>query len=357
MNLRRGALLILVFVVVLGCSDTRDTGLGVASDGPEARGGGVVAGGSTDPMDEIDEAFEEGDYAGAELGLRRILEEYSFEGKEAWKVYVFWQMGRACEYQHKLEEAAHAYAEADQVATTAGLSDCSMVVRPLLDLASVRMEQGRFEEAERDARRAVTLAENCDEEEAEYTVLALTLYGGVLQEQGRDDEALPVILRALEIAEAGEISENTPFARYLYNAGTSYLRAGSLDEADVYLKRALAMLEERGETDTLDMTDVLNGIGFVLFKQGDCERARSVMEGAMQLRARLKPLPDLGLAKMHFDIGSVLECLGEVQEAVKHKKIALDAYESVYQPEHATVQMMRKSYDNARETAAGRGSP
>lgn len=358
MNLRSGPLLIPVFFVILGCSGTTDTGLGVASDGPETRGGGgVVVDGSRHPMAEIDEAFEEGDYARAELGLRRILEEYSFEEQEEWKVYVFWRLGSACEYQNKLEEAERAYTQAEQAAARAGLSDCSMAVLPTLGLASVRIQQGRFEEAERDARRAVTLTENCGGEEAETTVLALSFYGQALQEQGRDDEALPVILRALEIAEAEEISGNTPFALYLYNAGTSYLRTGNLDEAEVYLDRALAMLEERDETDTLEMTDVLNGTGFVLFKRGDCEGARSVMEEAMQLRARLKPLPDLGLAKMHFDIGSVLECLGELQEAVKHMKIALDVYEGVYGPEHATVQMMREAYEDASETAAGRGSP
>ena len=102
------------------------------------------------------------------------------------------------------------------------------------------------------------------------------------------------------------------------------------------------------------MSDLLTGIGFILFRQGDCERARSVMEQAIQVRARLKPLPDVGLAKMHFDFGGALLCLGEVEEAVKQMKIALDAYETVYGPEHDTVRMIRSSYDNARETAERR---
>lgn len=338
MILRSATLLMLAFITMVGCRQTTD---------------------SSAAMDEwgiIKEAIENENYARAELLLRSILEEYSFEGEEESKVYWLYLLGSACHQQQKVVEAELALVEATQLASTTGLSDCWALVSPLLGLASLRMQQGRFVEAERDAHRAVTLNEDCDEKEVDDTVVALTFYGEALQEQRRFDEALPPLFQALEIIATGEASENVPFSRGLYNVGTIYLHKDSFDEAELYLNRARTVLKERGETDTLDMSDVLNGISFILFRRGDCERAFSVLEQAIQVRAQLKPLPDLSLAKMYFDIGNVLECLGDVREEVKHKKIALDAYATHYPPEDATVQMIRKSYEDARETAAEQGS-
>ncbi len=216
MNLRSATLLMLAFITMmgLGCRQTTD---------------------SDATMDEwgiIGEAFEEEDYAQAESLLRSILAEYSFEGEEESKVYLLYSLGRACDQQQKIVEAELAYVEANQLASTTGLSDCRSPVLLLLGLASVRMQQGKFEEAERDAHRAVTLNEDCDEKEVDATVVALTFYGEALQQQGRLDEALPPLLQALEIIATGETSENVPFSRALYNVGTIYLpRISHLEES------------------------------------------------------------------------------------------------------------------------------
>jgi tetratricopeptide (TPR) repeat protein len=70
----------------------------------------------------------------------------------------------------------------------------------LVSLVAALMQQGRYDDAEPEARRSVEIWESIDPNHSDHTD-GLRVLGQILAHKGRFDEAEPLLRRALEIAE------------------------------------------------------------------------------------------------------------------------------------------------------------
>ena len=158
---------------------------------------------------------------------------------------------REAAWQAQLAEATSLF-ESGDVAGAAQLAEAALasarddvepgddeLVGPLLLVSSLRLLQGRFNEAEPVAAEAHALTE--DALVAARTRVATTLkYLGVIYaQQARLDDAERVHRRALEVSTESVGPDDPETAKHVGNLGALLLQRGRLEEAEALLRRAL----------------------------------------------------------------------------------------------------------------------
>lgn len=159
-------------------------------------------------------------------------------------------------------------------------------------LAGVLKDLGRFSDAVREYRLALTLAPG--------HVGAHINLGSVLMQQGLIDEAIRHFRAAIQV-------EPSSSGAY-YNLGVLFGSQGRLDEAARHYREALRHEPEFAEAH--------NNLGQVLSAQGKLD------EAIVHYRQALRLLPDS--ADVENNLGSGLLAQGKVEEADTHLRRALD---------------------------------
>ncbi len=113
-----------------------------------------------------------------------------------------------------------------------------------LTLSQAELYDGRFEQAESHARRALSNYESASMHHPDVA-RALTMVGASVHAQGRDVEALPLLERALELGEETLGEDHDDFASLLTDLGAVQLELGHGDKALESLERALSIRTTR----------------------------------------------------------------------------------------------------------------
>jgi len=196
------------------------------------------------------------------------------------------------------------------------------------DLSNEASYRGDEEESERCLR--ASLEEYRKLPTGTYVEMAVTLsnLGGVLIAKGKYAEAEPFVLEGLELRRKVLGNAHTGTAGALYRLSDLRYREGKYDEAekvaqesiDVF-KRALAAPQ-----DSTLYTNPLLEMGLILSKVGRIHEAEAYLRQALDIRTRLLPKGNLGIAKAEGALG---ECLTMQKKYAEAEPVLVDSYQTL----------------------------
>jgi len=135
--------------------------------------------------------------------------------------------------------------------------------------------------------------------------LAVTLntYGSLLQDQGKYEDALRNYKRALEIME--EVGRDQPELAATHNSlGTLYEDMGDDLKAQEHFEKCLDIQSKTVGFVSADMATTYNNIGTILYRRGELEDAAKLLAKALEVLDQVgasKELPDRLLYKDNLD--------------------------------------------------------
>jgi non-specific serine/threonine protein kinase/serine/threonine-protein kinase len=232
------------------------------------------------------------------------------------------------------------YAEAETVLVRAvalfddlGAADSLDGLAAANDLAVVYARQGRYAEAEVALRRVVRALETTDSTSLRFAG-SLNNLGMLNLWQGDFGEADSALHRALRIREQEVGSEHPDVVDNLINLGWLYMEQGRYDEADTALRRGAAIAERVLGPSHPALARVLNNLGGVYVDQ---ERYAE----AVPLLVRALGIKEQALGPDHVDLSSTIANLGLAQagdgqlaEAEATQRRAIRLRERAYGPDH-----------------------
>jgi len=179
--------------------------------------------------------------------------------------------------------------------------------------------QGRFEEAEDEARRTLELARSTGDRQAEWD--GLNALGRIHSLRGRYREALEVHERYLALAR--EIGTREDVALALNEIGIDYRRLGRFVEAARAYEEALEIFRELDIPRRIAL--VSYNLGNIYFDRGEWEEARRLYTLSLRTSEELGNLR--GQAFAHGALGAVYSQVGNAEAARLHLSRALEINE------------------------------
>jgi non-specific serine/threonine protein kinase/serine/threonine-protein kinase len=249
----------------------------------------------------------------------------------------------------------------------------------LLDLAWLRQEQARWEEALSLQREAIALLEQPEAPDELALAYAYSLEGRSLRELGRFAAARSALERSLEIRERRLGPDHQDVGHTLYQLGwllnlmgeyqqsrQVYQRVvatmertlppdhpflawalsdlavvqqnlGEYETAHALLARALAIREKTLAPDHPDIAALYNNLGALYWHQKRFEEARAAWERALAMREAALPAGHPDIAGVLMNIGLADEALGRFAEARRALERALAIFEKAHGPRHPAV--------------------
>lgn len=190
-----------------------------------------------------------------------------------------------------------------------------------------------FAEAEKLARRALTILEAISNEETEEVAMSLYLLGSALWSQERLTEAQQAQERALAIRRR-ILKEHIDVASSLNNLAILYRDQNKLDLARAALVEALSMQTNLFGAEHPDIASTLRALALVAESQGNRAEAGSLHRAALAMRQKLLPADHMSLLGSLCDVAEVLYHEGNLPEAEKWARNALAMRRKLHPPDH-----------------------
>jgi tetratricopeptide (TPR) repeat protein/CHAT domain-containing protein len=199
--------------------------------------------------------------------------------------------------------------------------------------------QGRFGEALKVAKRAVSLARETQGEEHTDFAAAISYLAGIYQALGQYRQAEPLRKRSLAIYEKALGPNHQGVARALSHLGSLYLHQGRYKEAERPYRRSLTIYEQALGREHTEAALALNNLGDLYRVQGRYSEAEPLYERSLAIyeKALGQSHPDLAAALNN--LGSLYRARGRYGEAERLYKRSLAIDEKalgVYHPDVAT---------------------
>jgi non-specific serine/threonine protein kinase/serine/threonine-protein kinase len=173
----------------------------------------------------------------------------------------------------------------------------------LLDLAWLRQEQARSEEAHSLQREAIALLEGAGTPDELSLAYALSLEGRSLRALGRYVEARTALERALAIRERLLGPDHQDVGHTLYQLGWLLNLMGDYQESRQVYERVIATMERTLPPDHPFLAWALSDLAVVQQNLGEYEAAHALLTRALAIREK-------ALAPNHPDIGATYNNLG-----------------------------------------------
>ena len=224
-------------------------------------------------------------------------------GDEASKASLYIGLGQLRQAQDRLDEAADYYGRALDVYRRLG--DADAVMKTKLELIGVQRERGQLS----TARQTVTevMAELTDEHPPQVWARTWHSLGMVRTEQGDYDEALTEHRRALAVYE--ELDDRFGQALVSRSIGIAYRAIGDLPTAATHCGSALRLMVELGDPHMIVYT--VQALAKVRIRQGRGEAERAALLDGLETCSQLqdgfgqalvlRTLGELDLAAGRFD--------------------------------------------------------
>jgi tetratricopeptide (TPR) repeat protein len=203
-------------------------------------------------------------------------------------------------------------------------TDQAELIPLLRELSWVFREQLRPYDAESTARRAVAIGDALQVEDRERA-RSLELLALSHVDQNRLEEAEAELRRSLALREAELGPAHPEVALSLARLGSLLRQRGRLAPAELYLERAYAVMTEgefAGRSPQLGLVSVLNDLGLVYRDQGRLGEARKALETALSMLE--EPAAKEGQAAVLASLGSVLLAGGHRDAATQRDRQALE---------------------------------
>src|SRR5258706_9231466 len=149
-------------------------------------------------------------------------------------------------------------------------------------------EGGRFAEADRLARQAVTVAEGLRQRHDRDRLLAQALrpLATAQRARGRYREAERTFARALANASAAFGNASLEVAELENDLGMTFKYLGRFAEAHAAYARARVILEALPDADPQDLAALFHNLGGLAHARGDLETAEPLARRAVEIRSR-----------------------------------------------------------------------
>jgi len=193
------------------------------------------------------------------------------------------------------------------------------------DLSNEALYRGDEEESERCLR--ASLDEYRKLPPGTYVEMAVTLsnLGATLITKGKYTEAEPFVLEGLELRRKILGDAHTGTAGALYRLSDLRYRQGRYSEAQKAAQESIEVFKRALATpqDSVLFTNPLFEMGLILNKVGRIYEAEAYLRQALDIRTRLLPKGNLGIAKAEGALG---ECLTAQKRYAEAEPLLLDSY-------------------------------
>jgi tetratricopeptide (TPR) repeat protein len=164
----------------------------------------------------------------------------------------------------------------------------------LYNLAILRRQQGRLDEAGQLYRRGLEIRERKQGPNHPDVATILNNLAALEAARGRYDAAQPLLERALTIRSTGLGDEHILTAESMNNLALLYAAQGNATAAEPLYQRAIAVLEKAGGSGTGELDRVLDNYAALLYDTGRDTKAQAIEARARVIRAVPGPSPGPG---------------------------------------------------------------
>ncbi len=184
----------------------------------------------------------------------------------------------------------------------------------LIDVASKAASTKHYVEAERDAQRALKLAESFDSGDPRLEE-TLRVLGGIFSSQGKHAQAVPLFQRLVAVTETTYGDDHEQVALSLKSLLDAGARAGKHEQDEAVCKRILTIdRKEFGENHS-EVAEDLCLMGNVYFNQKRYPESEEAYKRALQIRQYLIPVNKATVAKNLAILGELYFEQGKFDQA------------------------------------------
>jgi tetratricopeptide (TPR) repeat protein len=179
--------------------------------------------------------------------------------------------------------------------TTVGDGTAFLMANALHNLGQTHRDQHKYEEAEKEYRRSIEIAETLLGRSHPEVALTRSSLGVLYIRMGRLDEARDQLLASLQITEQTKPVIPGRIVRILYSLSEVYIRQGDVAQAQDTLARAVDIGHKSAKHDS-ETVQILYAYSAILKREGKSDQAVAAQREADSERARLSltaPLHDL----------------------------------------------------------------
>jgi len=288
------------------------------------------------------EALETKQYASAEILQRQACDLMRGEKAEPSRLAAeIERLADIHQIQGKFHECAAEYQEVVQVREKLLPANDFSVLRPLYGMAKSHFEDQKYDLAEAEMRRALSIAETCGNS---HETLAFFLYelGWTLYFVGKYREAEPFLLRALSICDASLGGSHHQTIRVLGAIGLLYANCSELGkDAEPYFGRVIEFSKSDKDLRQTHLTNLCR-LACYFAEQKRLEEADELF---LKLVALVSDATDPCASENHWIISS---CVEHFQSRGRHELIAhLLPLEQGY---NAYQEIVEKCLEHAEQT-------
>lgn len=222
--------------------------------------------------------------------------------------------------QGKFQEAEQDFSRALTIAEEALGANNSIVATLLNNVGGTQLAQGKHEEAERNFRRALATAEKAVNVDSAVVAACVNNIGEVLSAQGNDASAEQHFRRALSIAEKALGFAHPNIAAILKNLGKAQVSQGNYAEAERTLRRALAIDQATHGSDHPNVATDLNNLGGAMQGQHRYAEAEQSFQRALAIQEK-------ALGPVHPALAPTLVNLGDLQREQGDRRAAEQSFQ------------------------------
>ncbi len=191
-------------------------------------------------------------------------------------------------------------------------------------LGTALQEQGRYDDAERRYRHALTAAERWWPDDFDDLAGRLSNLGNALLRQGRGDEAEAAMRRAVELQRQGTGPDHPRVATRLRSLGFVLSQTGNLEEGAAAEREALDIYRARLPSPHPRIATSLNNLGLTLIRSGNLEAGEELLREGLTMSRELHGDGSRQVAMSLINLAAVVDNQGRGEEALPLKREARD---------------------------------
>jgi tetratricopeptide (TPR) repeat protein len=249
-------------------------------------------------------------------------------------------------------EAETMFAEAMSVLEKSSRVPASELIAVLRGQSILFWRQGRLDEAERAARKALTKIESTPQEKPSRVILdVLQDLHRILSTQGRYKDAESVMERTLALATGQFRVDPTYLAMLQTNLGAQYSEEGRYLEAERLLKEALSSHAKAMRPSKLGLGYTLHNLGVLHSRQREFVDAERHLNQAFEIFQRTLGPESPTVANTWYSLGTLHRDQGEIEKAHDELQRALTIQVSSLADDHPDLKRTRMALASLSQKA------
>ncbi len=185
----------------------------------------------------------------------------------------------------------------------------------IMNLVSVKVELGKFEEAEELNNEATDIFEKSLGKKSLSYAAAISGKGYLFMEMANYEKAELAYLEAIEVYEINGGKDDRNYLQGLNNLGSIYMAIGDFSKAEKYYKKVNELRFQIFGKEHLDYVEGLNNLGVLYYDMGEYDKAESNYLEAKELTNKILGLEHYLNSDVLTNLGILYEAMGNFQKA------------------------------------------